>query len=135
LPRLRAIAAGVGLALASGIALAQAAPEPAAPGAARPRIGLALSGGGARGAAHIGVLKVLEELRVPVDCVTGTSMGSVVGGSFAAGTTPAEMEQIVTHTDWSQVFTDRPPRAEISPRLKQDDYKGLFAPEFDVRGG
>ncbi|HUL94209.1 MAG TPA: patatin-like phospholipase family protein, partial [Burkholderiales bacterium] len=83
------------LALACGVAVAQ---EPAA--AARPRIGLALSGGGARGAAHIGVLKVLEELRVPVDCVTGTSMGSVVGGSFAAGTTPADMEQIVTQTDW-----------------------------------
>src|SRR5262244_3347613 len=71
----------------------------------RPSIGLALSGGGARGAAHVGVLKVLEELRVPVDCVTGTSMGSVVGGSFAAGTTPAEMEDIVTHTDWGAVFT------------------------------
>ena len=130
------IAAGIGLALASGVALAQAASgDPGATGTGRPRIGLALSGGGARGAAHIGVLKVLEELRVPVDCVTGTSMGSVVGGSFAAGTTPADMERIVTQTDWSEVFTDRPPRAEISPRLKQDDYKGLFAPEFGVRRG
>ncbi|HET7763595.1 MAG TPA: patatin-like phospholipase family protein [Burkholderiales bacterium] len=129
MPGLRIIVAGACLA-ASGIALAQGAPAPA-----RPKIGLALSGGGARGAAHIGVLKVLEELRVPVDCVTGTSMGSVVGGSFAAGTTPADMERIVTQTDWSGVFTDRPPRAEISPRLKQDDYKGLFAPEFGVRGG
>ena len=129
------IAVAVSLALASNVALPQGAPGPAAPTATRPKIGLALSGGGARGAAHIGVLKVLEELRVPVDCVTGTSMGSVVGGSFAAGTTPAEMEQIVTQTDWSEVFTDRPPRAEISPRLKQDDYKGLFAPEFGVRGG
>ena len=130
---LRHIAAGL-LAVTSSIALAQGTPGPAT-GSARPKIGLALSGGGARGAAHIGVLKVLEELRVPVDCVTGTSMGSVVGGSFAAGTTPAEMEQIVTQTDWSEVFTDRPPRAEISPRLKQDDYKGLFAPEFGLRGG
>jgi NTE family protein len=128
------IAAAVALALATGTALAQGVPSgPAAPAAARPRIGLALSGGGARGAAHVGVLKVLEELRVPVDCVTGTSMGSVVGGSFAAGTTPAEMEQIITQTDWSEVFSDRPPRAEISPRLKQDDYKGLFAPQFGVR--
>ena len=127
----RAVAAAVvWLALAPAAALAQGAPE-----AARPKIGLALSGGGARGAAHIGVLKVLEELRVPVDCVTGTSMGSVVGGSFAAGTTPAQMEQIVTQTDWSGVFSDRPPRAEISSRLKQDDYKGLFAPEFGVRDG
>jgi NTE family protein len=123
------------LVLAYGVTVAQDAPRGAsAPAAARPRIGLALSGGGARGAAHIGVLKVLEELRVPVDCVTGTSMGAVIGGSYAAGTTPADMEQIVTQTDWGGVFTDRPPRAEISPRLKQDDYKGLFAPEFGVRG-
>jgi len=129
------IAAAIALALASGTALPQGVPSGPAPGAARPRIGLALSGGGARGAAHIGVLKVLEELRVPVDCVTGTSMGSVIGGSFAAGTTPAEMEQIITQTDWSEVFSDRPPRAEISPRLKQDDYKGLFAPQFGVRDG
>src|SRR5215470_7502452 len=131
----RIVAVAVSLALVPNVALPQGVPGPTAPAAARPKIGLALSGGGARGAAHIGVLKVLEELRVPVDCVTGTSMGSVVGGSFAAGTTPAEMEQIVTQTDWSEVFTDRPPRAEISPRLKQDDYKGLFAPEFGLRGG
>ena len=124
------------LVLAYGVTVAQEAPRgTSAPAAARPRIGLALSGGGARGAAHIGVLKVLEELRVPVDCVTGTSMGAVIGGSYAAGTTPKDMEQIVTQTDWGGVFTDRPPRAEISPRLKQDDYKGLFAPEFGVRGG
>src|SRR5882672_11473648 len=122
------VAAAVSLALASGAVLGQERAPP------RPKIGLALSGGGARGAAHIGVLKVLEELRVPVDCVTGTSMGAVIGGSFAAGTTPADMEQIVTTTDWSEVFTDRPPRSEISPRLKQDDYKGLFAPEFGVHG-
>jgi NTE family protein len=57
----------------------------AIPPPARPRIGLVLSGGGARGAAHIGVLKVLEGLRVPVDCIAGTSMGSIVGGSYASG--------------------------------------------------
>src|SRR3974390_2631054 len=79
---------------------------------ARPRIGLALSGGGARGAAHIGVLKVLDELRVPISCVAGTSMGSIVGGAFAAGTTPADMERIITTVDWNDVFTDRAPRAE-----------------------
>jgi NTE family protein len=99
----------------------------------RPRIGLALSGGGARGAAHIGVLKVLDELRVPVHCVAGTSMGSVVGGSFAAGTTPAEMEAVISKTDWDTVFVDRPPRGEIAIRRKQDDYKHLFAPEFGFR--
>ncbi|HXI35687.1 MAG TPA: patatin-like phospholipase family protein, partial [Burkholderiales bacterium] len=100
----------------------------------RPKIGLALSGGGARGAAHIGVLKVLEELRVPVDCVAGTSMGSLVGGSYAAGTTPKDLEAFIARTDWDAVFGDRPERGDIAPRLKQDDYRGLFAPEFGLRG-
>ncbi|ABR89380.1 patatin-like phospholipase [Janthinobacterium sp. Marseille] len=100
----------------------------------RPRIGLALSGGGARGAAHVGVLKVLEELRVPVDCVVGTSMGSIVGGGFAIGIAPSEMERIISTTNWNDVFTDHPPRNEIPMRRKDDDYKNLFAPEFGVRG-
>ena len=104
-----------------------------AAGASRPpRIGVALSGGGARGLAHIGVLKVLEELRVPVHCVTGTSMGAVVGGAFASGVSPAQMDDTVTKTDWNQVFSDRPPRAEVSTRRKIDDYKTLFAPEVGV---
>lgn len=131
-------AALVLLVLAVALALAPASAGAQTPGAEtpkRPRIGLALSGGGARGAAHIGVLKVLEELRVPVDCVAGTSMGSVVGGAFAAGTTPAEMEAIITKTDWNEVFTDRPPRGEIAIRRKQDDYKPLFAPEFGFKDG
>jgi NTE family protein len=107
-------------------------PPAAAPS---PRIGLALSGGGARGLAHIGVLKVLEELRVPVHCVTGTSMGAVVGGTYAAGASPAQMIETVSKTDWDQVFRDRPPRQEISIRRKADDYKTLFAPEFGVKDG
>src|SRR5215469_11373196 len=61
----------------------QAAGDPRAPH--RPRVALALAGGGARGGAHIGVLKVLEELRVPIDCIAGTSMGSLVGGGYASG--------------------------------------------------
>ena len=97
-----------------------------------PRIGLALSGGGARGLAHIGVLKVLEEMRVPISCVTGTSMGAVVGGTFAVGRTLAQMEETVLKTDWDQVFKDRPPRQEISIRRKADDYKTLIAPEFGI---
>jgi NTE family protein len=111
------------------------AQSPSADAPKRPRIGLALSGGGARGAAHIGVLKVLDELRVPVDCIAGTSMGAVIGGSFSAGTTPAEMQKVVETTDWNEVFTDRPPRAEIAVRRKQDDYKNLFAPQFGFKGG
>jgi len=117
-----------------GVALAQRA-DGDKPPAATPRIGLALSGGGARGIAHIGVLKVLEELRVPVHCVVGTSMGSIVGGAYASGRQPADLERVVLATDWDLVFSDRPPREEISSRRKQDDYKTLFAPEFGVKDG
>lgn len=102
------------------------------PAPAKPRIGLVLSGGGARGLAHIGVLKVLEELRVPVSCVTGTSMGAIVGGAYAAGTPPAELEAFVRKADWDEVFRDRPPRTDISTRRKTDEYKTLFAPEYGV---
>jgi NTE family protein len=108
------------------------APTRAEAQAGAPRIGLALSGGGARGLAHIGVLKVLEELRVPVHCVTGTSMGAIIGGAYASGTTPDALAQFVSATDWDKVFTDSPPRAELAIRRKLDDYKPLFAPEYGV---
>ena len=80
-PMRRRALAGVAAFVFAGSAWAQAAAD-AAP---RPRVGLVLGGGGARGAAHIGVLEVLERLRVPVDCVAGTSMGGLVAGAFAAG--------------------------------------------------
>ena len=118
---------------ASGPSFAQRAPTAKAPAA--PRVGLVLSGGGARGLAHVGVLKVLEELRVPVHCVTGTSMGAIVGGSYAAGTPPAVLEEFVRKADWDEVFRDSPPRTEISTRRKIDEYKTLFAPEYGVQHG
>jgi NTE family protein len=74
-----------------------------AAGARRPRVALALAGGGARGGAHIGVLKVLEELRVPIDCIAGTSMGALVGGGYASGMPAADIETFVTHVDWKAV--------------------------------
>ncbi len=85
--------------LASG-AEPVAAGEQRSPG--RPRIGLVLGGGGAKGAAHIGVLRVLDELRVPVDCVAGTSMGALVGGTFASGMPPQEIEETVLGINWSR---------------------------------
>jgi NTE family protein len=103
------------------------------PGA--PRIGLALSGGGARGLAHVGVLKVLDELRIPIRCVTGTSMGAIVGGTYAAGRTPQDMEKAVVAADWEEIFRDSPPRREIAVSRKIDDYKTLFKPEFGVKDG
>jgi NTE family protein len=123
-------------ALAAGLALfTLAAIAQTAGGKATPRVGLVLSGGGARGLAHVGVLKVLEELRVPVHCVTGTSMGAIVGGAYAAGATAAGLEEFVREADWDDVFRDSPPRAEISTRRKIDDYKTLFAPEYGVTPG
>jgi NTE family protein len=64
---------------------------------ARPKIGVALSGGGALGMAHIGALKVLEELEIPVDYIAGTSMGAVVGGLYASGMSPDEMDEWFRH--------------------------------------
>jgi NTE family protein len=91
----------------------------------RPRIGLVLSGGGARGAAHVGVLKVLDEMRVPIDAVAGTSMGAVVGGLYASGMSPDEIEKLIRSVNWQDAFRDRPPREELGFRRKQDDREFL----------
>src|ERR1041385_3626860 len=68
----------------------------------RPRIGLVLGGGGARGGAHVGGLKVLEEMRIPVDCIAGTSMGALVGGGYASGMPAPELEKFITTIDWGK---------------------------------
>jgi NTE family protein len=86
----------------------------------RPRIGLVLGGGGARGAAHVGVLKVLEELGVPIDIVVGTSMGALAGGLYAAGVSPEEMEAWLAEADWDELFRDQPSYSELSMRRKRE---------------
>ena len=103
--------------------------------APRPRIGLVLSGGGARGAAHIGVLKVLEQLHVPVDAIAGTSMGAVVGSLYAAGMSAGEIETLTDSLDWQDAFRDRPRRAELKFRRKQDDREFLVHLPLGLRGG
>jgi NTE family protein len=115
------------------LSIACAAPAPAAlqPNAAsvapdaavkpRPKVALVLSGGGARGFAHIGVLRALQELRIPVDIVVGTSMGSVVGGAYAAGSSVDQLEQLVRRTDWNAVVADRPPRDQLVARRREED--------------
>lgn len=89
---------------------------------ARPRICLALSGGGARGISHIGVLKVLEARHIPIDCIAGTSMGAIVGGLYASGYSAAELETMVTDIHWSEMFDDRPPRRELSEHRREEDF-------------
>jgi NTE family protein len=92
----------------------------------RPKVGLVLSGGGALGLAHVGVLKVLEELHVPVDCIAGTSMGALVGGAYATGMNPADMEGFIAAADLGALFDDAPPRSDISQQIRRDDYRPLF---------
>lgn len=86
---------------------------------ARPKIGLALSGGGARGGAHIGVLRALEELNIPIDYIAGTSMGAIIGGFYVAGYSPDELEILIQEVDWKAAFTDRPDRRDTTMRKKE----------------
>jgi NTE family protein len=119
---LRHLAAPLLLLFAAG-AMGQApAPSTQDGPARRPKIGLALGGGGARGAAHIGVLKVLEELRIPIDYIAGTSMGSVVGGLYVVGYSPESLDEIITKVDWGTLFIDAAPRADVIYRRKENDY-------------
>lgn len=100
----------------------------------RPKIGLALSGGGARGAAHIGILKVLEENRIPIDYIASTSMGSIVGGMYASGMSVAEIETFMKEVDWVEVFLDDTPRPDRSFRRKRDDDLYLIRSKLGISG-
>jgi len=103
--------------LIAGAPAAQEAPEPPQD---HPKVVLVLSGGGARGFAHIGVLRVLEELHIAPDLIVSTSMGSIVGGMYASGWTPDQIEEVVKAVDWDGIFTDKVPRTDLSFRRKQD---------------
>lgn len=100
--------------------------------ASRPKVALVLSGGGARGFAHIGVLRALRKMRIPVDMVVGTSIGAVVGGAYAAGRSADELEQIVKETDWDSVLADRPARYDLDFRRKEEDLMLPSRIEFAV---
>lgn len=117
--------------IAAALACAIALPILAA--APRPKVALVLSGGGARGIAHIGALKVLREQRVPIDFIVATSMGSIVGGAYAAGMTPDEMEALVNDADWDLLFSDRPPREHLSFRRKEDDLRLVGKSEVGLK--
>jgi NTE family protein len=88
--------------------------------ASRPKIGLALSGGGARGIAHVGVLKALEELQVPIDYIAGTSMGSIAGGLYASGLSSQELRNAVESVNWNKIFNLNIDRHQLSYREKQN---------------
>lgn len=108
----------------------------AAPTAAqRPRVGLVLGGGGAKGAAHVGVLGVLEELRIPVDCIVGTSMGALVGGTFASGMDAKELEQAVRSISWQEAIARSGLRTMVPMRRKLAGNTYSNSLEFGVRDG
>ena len=101
----------------------------------RPRVGLALGGGAARGFAHVGVLEWLEEHRIPVDAIAGTSMGGLVGGSYAAGQTAAEVRAMVAGVEWDRVFAGEVEYARQSYRRKEDRRAYPVRHELGLRGG
>src|SRR6201984_3455176 len=111
----------------------------------RPKIGVAWEGGAAMGLAHIGVLKWFEEHHIPVDYVAGTSMGGLVGGFYATGMTPEEMQQLIEGLEWRKILGDHPPYEDLSYRRKEDQRAypnslifglkhGLSAPEGLIAG-
>lgn len=117
------------IALLCGLCLAAASAAP------RPKVGLVLGGGGARGAAHIGVLETLERLQVPVDCVAGTSFGALVAGAWAAGVTPAQMRQAMAAADWNAMFEDGAGYADLAFRQKRLQQRYLPGSEAGVGPG
>ena len=110
----------------------QAGPSQPAP---RPRIGLALSGGGARGLAHIGVLLWLEENHIPVDSIAGTSMGALVGALYATGRSPAEMRQFVEAIHWDEAIASEPSYPQLSFRRKEDRRTDQIPSKLGLKNG
>ncbi len=96
----------------------------------KPKVGLVLSGGGAKGIAHVGVLKVLEEVGIQPDYITGTSMGSIIGGLYAIGYTANEMDSIIRNINWERTLSDKIPLNMVVPEQKKYYNKFLF--NFDI---
>ncbi|XVJ70947.1 MAG: patatin [Rhizobacter sp.] len=101
----------------------------------RPRIGLVLSGGGARGLAHVGVLKVLEREGIPIDAIAGTSMGAIIGGLYASGMSAQQLEAVLLKLQWDRVFAARVERPFLSQRRKEEDFEISSILELGVRDG
>jgi NTE family protein len=99
----------------------------------RPRVGLVLSGGGAKGLAHIGVLKILEKYNIPIDYITGTSMGSIIGALYSIGYSADNIEKIALSMNWEEIFDGNTPRRLIT--IEEKDLEGKFLLEIPVRKG
>jgi len=133
---IRCLIASLSLAWLSSASPAMAADEAStATPPTRPRIGLVLSGGGARGLSHVGVLKVLERYRVPVDVIAGTSMGAIIGGLHASGMSAKDLEKELLNVNWDAVFANRVSRQELSQRRKEEDFDISPVIEIGMRDG
>ena len=119
----------------SSAAFGQAAASAPAPAASHPRVGLVLSGGGARGLAHVGVLKALERAHVRIDAIAGTSMGAIVGGLYASGMSADQLETELRRIDWDALFATRVARPYLSQRRKEEDFEISTGLEFGVHDG
>ena len=108
-------------------------PEPAGT-PDRPTIGLALGGGGALGISHVGVIRALEQMRIPVDFIAGTSMGAIVGGMYASGMSPDDMERSLVGMNWWDVMKDKTAREDMQYRRKRDDARYLMDIELGLKG-
>ena len=115
-------------------AVAESAEDSSAARQQRPRVGVVLGGGGARGAAHIGVLKELERQRIPIDVIAGTSMGAIIGGLYASGMSVTELEELIDSLNWAKVLSNQPSREDLNFRRKQDDAQFPIDIEIGVRG-
>jgi NTE family protein len=129
--QLRSLLAVVLVCLASTIVLTQDAPTAGNPA----KLGLVLEGGGALGLAHIGVIRYLEEHRIPVRYIAGTSMGGLVGGVYATGRNAAEVQDVVKAIKWDEVISGQTPFEDLSFRRKQDAHEFPSTLEFGLRGG
>jgi len=123
------------LALSAFVEAQNAEPPAPPPGTRRPRIGLALSGGGALGLVEIGVLQWIEENHIPVDRVAGTSMGSIVGAMYATGKSPAELKEFAEKIDWDQALLPEPEYQDLSYRRKQDRREFLVDADLGLKHG
>src|SRR5580700_7087513 len=123
--------------LSPGFVYGQGTPAgaPPTPSTERPRIGLALSGGGALGLTEIGVIKWMEENHIPIDRIAGTSMGSIIGSMYATGMTPAEIQKFAETINWDQAFLPKPEFTELSYRRKQDRRDFLVASSLGLKHG
>src|ERR1700754_4449387 len=131
--KIRAVPSLLLLGLLAACAHSQVVPGSSTSG--RPKLGVVLEGGGALGLAHVGVLQWMEEHRIPVSYVAGTSMGGLVGGIYATGRSPAEVRELVKTIPWDDVIRGDVPFKDLSFRRKQDAREVPTSLEFGLRNG